>query len=86
MAAGGLLALADDLLNLLADCFQRNPQGFEGFGSNAFAFMNQSKQNVFGADVIMVEHAGFFLSQHNNPSGPIGKALKHRRTPLLGTE
>ena len=38
---------------------------------------------MFGADVIVVEHACFFLSQDNYTSGSIGKALKHRLTSFL---
>jgi hypothetical protein len=45
--------------------------------------MNESKKDVFGANVIMVEHACFFLSQDNYTSGSIGKALKHRLTSSL---
>ena len=40
--------------------------------------MDESEQDVFSTDVIMVEHACFFLSQDNYTSGSIGKALKHR--------
>jgi hypothetical protein len=39
--------------------------------------MNESKQNMLGADVRMIEQAGFFLSQHYDPAGPIGKAFEH---------
>jgi hypothetical protein len=43
--------------------------------------MNESKEDVLCADVIVIEHACFFLSQYNNSSSSIGKALKHGRTP-----
>jgi hypothetical protein len=33
---------------------------------------------MFGSNVIVIKHAGFFLRQHNNSSGSIGKALEHR--------
>jgi len=38
---------------------------------------------VFSANVIVIEHACFFLSQDNYTSGSIGKALKHRLTSSL---
>jgi hypothetical protein len=43
--------------------------------------VDESKEDVLCADVVVIEHACFFLSQDNNSSGSIGKALKHGRTP-----
>jgi hypothetical protein len=45
--------------------------------------MDETKQDVFSTDVIVIEHACFFLSQDNYTSGSIGKALKHRLTSFL---
>jgi hypothetical protein len=39
--------------------------------------MDEAKQDVLGADVVMVEHAGLFLGQHDNSTGTICKSLKH---------
>jgi hypothetical protein len=39
--------------------------------------VNESKKNVLCANVIVIEHASFFLRQYNNATGSIGKALKH---------
>jgi hypothetical protein len=39
--------------------------------------MDKTKENVFGSNVIVVEHASFFLRENNNAAGSIGKALKH---------
>jgi hypothetical protein len=39
--------------------------------------MNESEQDVLCADVRMIEQAGFFLSQHYDPAGPVGKAFEH---------
>ena len=69
--------LTDDLFDLSAYCFERNVERLESFGCDAFAFMNESEQNVLGADVRMIEQAGFFLSQHYDPAGPVGKAFEH---------
>jgi hypothetical protein len=40
--------------------------------------MDQAEQDVLRADVVVIEHACFFLSQDNYASGSICKALKHR--------
>jgi hypothetical protein len=39
---------------------------------------------MFGADVIVIEHASFFLRQNYYPAGSIGKALKHQFISFLG--
>ena len=39
--------------------------------------MNESKEDVFGTDVIMVEHARFLLGEDNYASCSIGKAFEH---------
>src|SRR5262245_12291551 len=39
--------------------------------------MNEAEQQVLGADVVVVQHPGFFLSQDHHPPCPIGKPLKH---------
>ncbi len=39
--------------------------------------MDESKENVFGTDVIMVEHASFLLGEDNDSSCSIGKAFEH---------
>jgi hypothetical protein len=39
---------------------------------------------MFSADVIVIEHASFFLRQNNNAAGSIGKALKHQFISFSG--
>ncbi len=77
-----LLPLSDDLLNLLAHRFQADAQRFERLGRDALALVNQSEQDVLGADVVVVQHPGLFLSQHHNSSSPVGKSLEHYRRSL----
>ena len=72
-----LLALADDLLDLLPHGIQADPQRLERLGRYTFALMDEAKQDVLGADVVVIEHPGFFLRQDNNPPRSIGKPLEH---------
>ncbi|MCB5291518.1 hypothetical protein BJQ90_00944 [Arthrobacter sp. SO3] len=81
----GLLALPDDLLHLLADAVERNAQGLKGFGSNTFTFMDQTQEDVFGTNVIVVQHACLFLGKHNYATGTVRKSLKHFATLLATT-
>jgi hypothetical protein len=39
--------------------------------------MDEAEQDVLGADVVVIEHPGFFLRQDNNPPRPVGKPLEH---------
>src|ERR1700722_4168176 len=44
--------------------------------------MYEAEQDVLGTDVVVVQHPGFFLSQHHNPSRPVGKPFEHYRRSL----
>src|ERR1035438_2438620 len=72
-----LLAPADERLHLLPRPLQADPQRFQHLGRHALAFMDQAQQEVLSADVIVVQHPGFFLRQHHNPACPVGKPLEH---------
>ncbi len=78
-----LLALADDLLDLLANAFERNAQTLESLGRDALSLVDQPEQDVLGADVVVVEHAGLFLGQHDHPAGSVGKSLEHVSSLLM---
>ena len=72
-----LLALADDLLDLLPHGVQADAQRLERLGRYTFALMDEAEQDVLGADVVVIEHPGFFLRQDNNPPRSVGKPLEH---------
>ncbi len=72
-----LLTLSNDVLNLLAHSVERDVERLESLGGNALALVNETQQNVLGADVVVVEHLGFFLRQDNDATSAVGKSLKH---------
>ena len=76
-----LLALADYLLDLLAHGLLADAQRLQGLGGDTFTLMDQAEQDVLGTDVVVVEHPGFFLSQHHNSPRPVGKPLEHLVPP-----
>ena len=76
-----LLALADDLLNLLPYGFEAYPQRLKCLSCNAFSLVDEAQQDVLSADVVVVEHPGLFLCQHHNPPRPVGKPLEHLVAP-----
>ena len=76
-----LLALAGDLPDVLADRLQADPQRLKGLGGDALALADQAEQDVLGADMVVVEYPGLFLSQDRNPPRPVGEPLEHLVAP-----
>ena len=58
------------------------PRRLERLGGDAFALVDQTEQDVLGADVVVVEQARFFLGQHHDPPGPVGEAFEHDATSI----
>jgi len=56
-----LLAPADDLLDLLPHGVQADAQRLERLGCYTVALADEAEQDVLGADVVVIEHPGFFL-------------------------
>ncbi len=81
VAGGRLLALADDLLNLLADRLQRDAEALQSLGGDAFTLVDEAEQDVLRADVVVVEHARFLLRKHDHPAGTVGEPFKHLSAP-----
>ena len=77
VTGGRRTALADDLLDLIADGFERDAQRLEGFGGDAFALVNEAQQDVLGPDVAVVEQPRFLLGEYHDPAGPISEAFEH---------
>ena len=77
MPGGSLLALTDDLLNLLAHLVEADVKRLESLRGNTLALVNQAEQNVLGADVVVVQQLRFFLSEHHNTTGLVGEFFKH---------
>jgi hypothetical protein len=53
------------------------PEGLQRLRRDALALVDQAEQDVLGADVVVVEHPRFFLREHHDPAGPVGKPLEH---------
>ena len=58
-----LLALADDLDDLLADSGEVDAEALERLGCDALPLVEQPQQDVLGADVVVIEKSGLFLRQ-----------------------
>ena len=77
VAGRRLLALADDLLDLLADGLEGDAERLHRLGGDALALVDQAEQDVLGPDVVVVEHPGLFLGQDDHPAGAVGKPFEH---------
>ncbi len=86
VARRGGLSLADDLRDLGSNGFQGDPKGLEGLGGYALPLVDQSEEDVLGADVVLVEHPRLFLGEDHDPPGAVAESLKHSvpSGPTLG--
>ncbi len=74
-----LLALTDDVLDLLADGIERDAERLERLGGDTLALVDETEQDVLGADVVVVEHLRLFLGEHNHATGTVRESLEHRQ-------
>src|SRR5699024_5631709 len=59
-----LLALADDLLDLLPNRFEADTKALPGLGGDTLTLVDEAEQDVLRTDVVVVEHPGLFLGQN----------------------
>ena len=71
--------LADDLLDLAADRFERDAEAFQRLGRDTFTLVDQPEQDVLGSDVAVIQEAGLLLCEHHDPAGPVGETFEHGR-------
>ena len=84
LAGGDLLAGADDADDLGADALHRDVERLEHARGEALLLAEQAEQDVLGADVVVLEDAGFLLGEDDHLSGPFCEALKHCCSLLSG--
>jgi hypothetical protein len=72
-----LLTLADNVLDLLAHCVERDVERLQSLGCDALTLVDEAEQNVLRADVVVVEHLGLFLGQNDDSTCSVGKSFKH---------
>ena len=67
----------DDLLDLQANLAQVDVEVFQDIGGDAGALLDQAKEDVFGADVLVVEALRLLVGELHHLAGPVGKAFIH---------
>jgi hypothetical protein len=78
---GGRLAPADHLLDLLANSLERDVEGFECPGGDAFAFVDQTQEDVLGPDVVVVKRPRFLLGENHHPPSLVRESLEQQLPP-----
>src|SRR5215472_1008938 len=81
MPGRSLLALSDDLLDLLPHGLEADTKRFKCLSSDALALVDEAEQYVLSTDVVVIQHPGLFLSQDHNPPRPVRKPLEHLIAP-----
>jgi len=67
----------DNFFDFDADFAEIDIEVFQDVGGNARAFLDESQQDVFGADVFMIESLGFLIGQLHDLAGAICETLVH---------
>ena len=74
--AGGAILLAAGVQHrddLGANFLQRHAEAFQHAGSDAFAFTDQTQQQVFGADIVVIKATSLIYREFNNFFGAGGQ-------------
>ena len=71
------VALADHFFNLLAGGIQLHALRGECLGGYTLTFADQTEQQVFGADVVVLKGPRLFLRQHDHAPCTVGKPFEH---------
>jgi hypothetical protein len=81
-----LIALADDAGHLRTHLFDRDVERLEDTGGKALFLAEQAEQNVFRADVVVLESPGFVLREDDYLASPFSEAFEQiPRPPFLKT-
>jgi hypothetical protein len=54
---------------------------FQDVGGNPTPFFDQAQQDMFGANVLVIESLSFLIGQLHHFAGPVGKTFVHICSP-----
>ena len=81
LALRRLFAGADDAYDGRTHLLDGHFEALEDAGSHAFFLAQQAQQEMFGADVVVLERPGFFLGEDHDLPGTFGESFEHPATP-----
>ena len=77
LARRHLFALADDARDVRADVLDGDVQLVEDAGSEPLLLPEEAQEDVLGADVVVLEGAGFVLREHDDLPRAFSEPLEH---------
>jgi len=75
---------SDDAHDLRAHALNGDVEGFQNPGCKAFLLTEKPEQDVFCADVVVLEDAGFLLCEDDDLPGPLCESLEQLEFLTLG--
>jgi hypothetical protein len=81
MTTWSLRALTNDFDDLGANRLEADTHALECASCDTFPLMDQTKKDVLGSDVVVVEEPRLFLGENDNSSSPVGEPFKHLASP-----
>src|SRR6266581_6043653 len=87
-AGDTMISSSNNKLNSRTDLIDLYAKVVQHRGRNAAVLTHKTQQEVFSADVIVLEALGFFLSETQDLLGPLGEPVKpvpivHCRSPFF---
>src|SRR5881398_829499 len=73
----GLLREEEGLAARVLESLDGDVEGLEDARGQPLLLAEQTEQDVLGADVIVLERAGFLLGQDDHLAGPLCESLEH---------
>ena len=83
LAGGDFLAGADDAYDLRPNALDGDVERLEHASGKPLLLAEEPEQDVLGADVVVLEDAGFFLGEDDHLAGAFCEALKHDQVLLF---
>jgi hypothetical protein len=85
LTRGDLVALADDPSDLGTHLFDRDVERLQHACGETLLFAQQAEEDVFGADVVVLQGAGLVLSEDDDLASSLGEAFEQLASfPLVG--
>src|SRR5690242_4173014 len=76
LAGYRVVSATDDLLDSLAHFFHIHIEAFENLRGHALTLAYQAEQEMFCADIVVLETLRFFLGKLHDLSGAFGELIK----------
>ena len=77
MTGRWFLPLPDDIDDLVPHIIERNVERFERLGSHSLALTDETEEDVFGTQIVVLEVPSLLLREHDDSASSVGKPFEH---------